>query len=308
MRAVGIYFARHAQALLAAFGRILRRPLASMFTILVIGIALSFPATLWLLVKNVERVTGGIAEAVDITVYLKPEVRLESAEKLASALKLRSTISDVTLISSEQGLAEFRELSGFGAALDALQQNPLPHVLVIRPTADNLTPEYVESLERDLAGFPEADIVQADTRWVRRLQAILQLLEQVFIAIAVLLGVGVLAVIGNVTRLEIGARRAEIEVTKLVGGSNAFVRRPFLYEGLLFGALGGLVALAITQAMIAALDAPSAELARLYGSNFRLVGLPLEEALRLQGAGALLGLLGAWMGAARQLSRIEARS
>jgi cell division transport system permease protein len=308
MSSLGTYLARHAQALLAAFGRILRRPLGSLLTILVIGIALSFPATLWLLVKNVERVTGGIAEAVDITVYLKPDVRLEAAEKLAAALRLRSDIDDVTLISSEQGLAEFRELSGFGAALDALQQNPLPHVLVIRPPAADLTPELVEALEQDLVGFPEADVVQADTRWVRRLQAILQLLEQVFLAIAVLLGAGVLAVIGNVTRLEIAARRAEIQVTKLVGGSNAFVRRPFLYEGLLFGAIGGLIALSITQALISTLDGPASQLAALYGSNFTLTGLPLEEALRLLGAGALLGFLGAWLGAARHLSRIEARS
>jgi len=122
-----------------------------------------------------------------------------------------------------------------------------------------------------------------------------------------MLGVGVLAVIGNVTRLEIGARRAEIEVTKLVGGSNAFVRRPFIYEGLLFGALGGLIALAITQGVMFTLDIPVARLASLYGSEFRLAGLGGREAATLLLAGASLGLVGAWLGAARHLSRIEAR-
>jgi cell division transport system permease protein len=307
MTTPSIWFTRHIQALLSALGRVLRRPMASLLTTVVIGIALSFPATLWLLVKNAEQVTGGIAEAVDITVYLKTEVPLEEAEKLAASLKLRNTIDEVTLIPAEQGLLEFRDRSGFGAALDALPENPLPHVLVLRPAATHSSADEVEALKGDLAGFPEVEAAQVDTQWVRRLAAILQMLEDLFAAIALMLGVGVLAVIGNMTRLEIGARRAEIEVTKLVGGSNAFVRRPFLYEGLLFGAIGGLIALAITQAVMFALDIPVARLATLYGSEFRLAGLEAAEAATLLLVGACLGLAGAWLGAARHLSRIEAR-
>ena len=307
MTTPSIWFTRHIQALLSALGRVLRRPMASLLTTVVIGIALSFPATLWLLVKNAEQVTGGIAEAVDITVYLKTEVPLEEAEKLAASLKLRNTIDEVTLIPAEQGLLEFRDRSGFGAALDALPENPLPHVLVLRPAATHSSADEVEALKGDLAGFPEVEAAQVDTQWVRRLAAILQMLEDLFAAIALMLGVGVLAVIGNMTRLEIGARRAEIEVTKLVGGSNAFVRRPFLYEGLLFGAIGGLIALAITQAVMFALDIPVARLATLYGSEFRLSGLGAAEAATLLLVGAGLGLTGAWLGAARHLSRIEAR-
>ena len=307
MTTPSIWLTRHIQALLSALGRVLRRPMASLLTTVVIGIALSFPATLWLLVKNAEQVTGGIAEAIDITVYLKTEVPLEEAEKLAASLKLRNTIDEVTLIPAEQGLLEFRDRSGFGAALDALPENPLPHVLVLRPAADHSSADKVEALKTDLAGFPEVEAAQVDTQWVRRLSAILQMLEDLFAAIALMLGVGVLAVIGNVTRLEIGARRAEIEVTTLVGGSNAFVRRPFLYEGLLFGAIGGLIALAITQAVMFALDIPVARLATLYGSEFRLSGLGAAEAATLLLVGAGLGLTGAWLGAARHLSRIEAR-
>jgi cell division transport system permease protein len=307
MTAPSIWLTRHVQALLSALGRVLRRPMASLLTTVVIGIALSFPATLWLLVKNAEQVTGGIAEAIDITVYLKTEVPLEEAEKLAASLKLRSTIDEVTLIPAEQGLLEFRDRSGFGAALDALPENPLPHVLVLRPATAHSSADEIEALKTDLAGFPEVEAAQVDTQWVRRLAAILQMLEDLFTAIALMLGVGVLAVIGNVTRLEIGARRAEIEVTKLVGGSNAFVRRPFLYEGLLFGAIGGLIALAITQSVMFALDIPVARLAALYGSEFRLAGLGAAEAATLLLTGAGLGLAGAWLGAARHLSRIEAR-
>jgi len=303
-----IWFTRHIQALLSALGRVLRRPMASLLTTVVIGVALSFPATLWLLVKNAEQVTGGVAEAIDITVYLKTEVPLEEAEKLAASLKLRSSIEEVTLIPAEQGLLEFRERSGFGAALDALPDNPLPHVLVLRPAASYSSADQVEALKADLVGFPEIEAAQVDTQWVRRLGAILQMLDELFRAIAIMLGVGVLAVIGNVTRLEISARRPEIEVTKLVGGSNAFVRRPFLYEGLLFGALGGLIALVITQSVMFALDIPVERLATLYGSEFRLAGLGAREAGSLLLLGAGLGLIGAWLGAARHLSRIEARA
>lgn len=303
-----IWFTRHIQALLSALGRVLRRPMASLLTTVVIGVALSFPATLWLLVKNAEQVTGGVAEAIDITVYLKTEVPLEEAEKLAASLQLRSSIEKATLIPAEQGLLEFRERSGFGAALDALPDNPLPHVLVLRPAASHSSADQVEALKADLAGFPEVEAAQVDTQWVRRLGAILHMLDELFQAIAIMLGVGVLAVIGNVTRLEISARRPEIEVTKLVGGSNAFVRRPFLYEGLLFGALGGLIALVITQSVMFALDIPVERLATLYGSEFRLAGLGASEAGSLLLLGAALGLIGAWLGAARHLSRIEARA
>ena len=163
------------------------------------------------------------------------------------------------------------------------------------------------ALQRDLSAWPEVESIRYDSAWLQRLEALFAVLQALFQALAVVFSLGVLAVIGNAVRLEIASRRAEIEVTKLVGGSNAFVRRPFLYEGLLFGALGGLIALAITQGVMFALDLPVARLATLYGSEFRLAGLGATEAATLLLVGAGLGLTGAWLGAARHLSRIEAR-
>lgn len=307
MTSPATYFSRHVQALLSAFGRLLRQPLGTLLTVLVIAVALALPATLWLLVKNAQIAAGNVTDSVKLSVYLKTDVPLEKAEQLAGSARQRIGIGEVTLIPADEALEEFRKYSGFGAALDALQGNPLPHVLTIRPTADYANPIGVESLRRYLSAWPEVDSVQFDGEWVRRLTAILDLLRNVFAVFAAVLGAGVLVVIGNAIRLEIRTRRSEIEVTKLVGGTNAFVRRPFLYEGLLFGLLGGVAAAGIVSLALATLVAPVSQLAALYGGQFSLSGLGPIEALALVVGGTLLGLLGAWIGAARLIARIEAR-
>ncbi|MBU6377388.1 MAG: permease-like cell division protein FtsX [Gammaproteobacteria bacterium] len=301
------YFTRHAQALIAALGRLLRRPLGSLLTVLAIAIALSLPAALWVLVKNARAAAGDVAGSIELSVYLRTGTALEKAEQLAAAARERSDVQTVTVIPADAALAEFREYSGFGAALDALQGNPLPHVITLKPATVAANPRSIESLRKYLAAWPEVENVQVDGEWVRRLVAILDLLRDLLAAFSALLALGVLVVIGNAIRLEIGARRAEIEVTKLVGGSDAFVRRPFLYEGFFFGLLGGLAAMGLTAALIAVLGEPVARLAALYGSRLTLAGLDFAETAALVGAAALLGTLGAWIGAARLISRIEPR-
>jgi len=301
------YFSRHAQALVSAFGRLIRQPLGTLLTVFVIAIALALPSTLWLLVKNARIAAGDVTDSIELAVYFKTDVPLEKAEQLAESARQRTGVGEVTLIAADDALEEFRTYSGFGAALDALQGNPLPHVILIRPQADYANTNGIETLRRYLAAWPEVDSVQFDGEWVRRLGAILDLLRNVFAVFAVVLGVGVLVLIGNAIRLEIRARRAEIEVTKLVGGTNAFVRRPFLYEGLTFGALGGGAAVGVVSLAVAVLVAPVDRLASLYGGRFALSGLEPLEGLLIVLAGALLGLLGAWLGAARLIARIEAR-
>ena len=307
MSNVPTYLARHAQALIAALGRLLRRPLGSLLTVLVIAIALALPTVFWMLFKNIGVAAGGITQSIELSVYFKTEVPLEKAQQLAAATKSRSGVAEVVVIPADQGLAEFREYSGFGDALDALEDNPLPHVLTVRPKASQAEPQAIESLRRQLAAWPEVDSVQVDGEWVRRLDALLALLREAFAVLAVLLGTGVLVLVGNAIRLEIVARRAEIEVTKLVGGSDAFVRRPFLYTGLFFGLFGGTVALVVVASVMAAIAGPVERLAMLYGGSFVLTGVTATEGLVLIGGAAVLGLLGAWLGAARLIARIEPR-
>jgi cell division transport system permease protein len=303
----GTYFSRHAQALLSAFGRLIRQPLGTLLTMFVIAIALALPSTLWLVVKNARIVAGDVTDSIELSVFFKSDVPLEKAEQLAAAARQRPGVGEVTLISADDALEEFRRYSGFGAALDALQGNPLPHVIIVRPDTAYASPQGVDSLKRYLSAWPEVETVQFDGEWVRRLTAILDLLRNVFAVFAVVLGVGVLAVVGNAIRLEIRARRSEIEVTKLVGGTNAFVRRPFLYEGVVFGLLGGAAAVGIVSLAVASLIEPVGRLAALYGGRFALVGIEPLEAVILIFGGGLLGVLGAWLGAARLIARIEAR-
>jgi cell division transport system permease protein len=299
---------RHLQSSLFAAGRLARAPLATAFTVLVIAIALTLPTALGLTIISVRAATGDFANAVDVSVYFKQDVSLEKARQLAASLRQRSGVASVTLVSSDEALKSFRERSGFGEALDALGQNPLPHALDVRPSREATDVTQMESLRKYISAWPEVELVQLDNDWVRRLNAILDLLRGVVAGASLLLGVGVLAIIGNTVRLEIFNRRAEIEVTKLVGGSNAFVRRPFLYTGLYYGLAGGVVATLLVLLGLSLLNGPVIRLAESYGSAFRLLTPDLRQVAGLLAVGGLLGLLGAWLAAARHLARIEPRA
>jgi cell division transport system permease protein len=299
------WLTRHLQSALFAAGRLARAPLATAFTVLVIAVALTLPTALGLAILSVRDATGDFATAVDVTVYFKQDVPLAKARQLAASLRQRSGISSVKLVSADEALKSFREKSGFGAALDVLTSNPLPHALDIRPAADATSTERMESLQRYLTAWPEVELVQIDSEWVQRLNAILDLLRGIVTGAALLIGVGVIAIIGNTVRLEIHSRRAEIEVTKLVGGSNAFVRRPFLYTGAFYGLLGAILAALLVLLGLALLNVPVGRLAASYGSDFRLMVPGLRDVAGLLGIGAALGLAGAWAAAARHLARIE---
>jgi len=298
----------HLQALLGALGRLARSPLATLLTLLVIALALALPAALKLLVANAQTATGNFASAVDVSVFLKTDVPLVKAQQLAQNARARNDVASVTLIPADKGLEDFRTYSVFGDALAALKENPLPHVLHVRPRATASSTAALESLRRYFVAWPEVELVQVDSEWVMRFNAILEVLQRVLLIAAALLGVGVLAVIGNTIRLEIQGRRAEIEVTKLVGGSNAFVRRPFLYTGVLYGLGGALLAWGILALVLLILHDPVATLAKLYGSRFELQGLAPEDVAVLLGSGFVLGWLGAWISAARHLRSIEPRA
>jgi cell division transport system permease protein len=305
---IGVAGARHVQALLGSLGRLARTPFSTGLTILVIALALALPTALRLLVLNAQAATGGFTSAVDLSVYLKTDVPLVKARQLESNVRERAEVAGVELIPADKAMEEFRNYSGFGSALDALKDNPLPHVLHVQPRKDSQTAAAVESLRRYFTAWPEVDLVQVDTDWVMRFNAILDVLRNLLAIAAVLLGAGVLAVIGNTIRLEILNRRTEIEVTKLVGGSNSFVRRPFLYTGVLYGLAGAVLALGIVEIAVIVLGRPIATLAELYGSHFALLGPPLHDVGVLLATGVVLGWLGAWISAARHLRRIEPRA
>ena len=306
--AASTWLERHAQTLVGSLGRLARQPFATLLTIIVIGIALALPAALYLVVANARVVTAGLGDTVQLSVYLRLATAPEQARKVARAIQARDEVGEAVLISPDEGLAEFRALSGIGEALKALAENPLPWVVKVRPAAGSDSAAAVELLAAELRALPEVELVEADTAWVRRLHAILDTLRQAVVLAAAMLAAGVLAIVGNTIRLEINGRRAEIEVTKLVGGSNAFVRRPFLYSGFWQGLAGGLLAVLLIGIVLAILQSPIARLAAAYGTSFRLAGLSVRDSLAIVAGGAGLGLLGAWIAAAFHLRRIEPRA
>jgi cell division transport system permease protein len=303
-----IYLERHAQALLGSLGRLARQPFATFLTIVVIGIALALPAALYLAVSNMRVVTAGLDDTVQLSAYLDMSTTAAGARKVADAIEARRGVASASLVSPDDGLAEFRKLSGIGDALQALPENPLPWVVQVRPAAPHDTAAAMESLAAEIRRMDGVDLVEADTAWVRRLHAIQSTLQQLVLLVAAVLAAGVLAVVGNTIRLEIDGRRAEIEVTKLVGGSNAFVRRPFLYSGLWQGLAGGLLAVGLIAGGLFALEPFVGRLAAAYGSDFALKGLEPRAWAALIGGGAGLGFIGAWLAAAYHLRRIEPRA
>lgn len=299
---------RHAQSLVGSLGRLARQPFATLLTIAVIGIALALPAALYLVVANMRAVTADLSDTVQLSVYLRIPTTELQAKKTARAIQARVEVEQSVLVSPDAGLAEFRAMSGIGEALQALTENPLPWVVKVRPAPPHDSAAAVEALAAELRELDQVELVEADTAWVRRLHAILDTLRQLVFLAGAVLAAGVLAIVGNTIRLEINGRRAEIEVTKLVGGDNAFVRRPFLYSGLWQGFGGGLLAVGLVVIGLTAIEPPVTRLAAAYGASFTLIGLSMRELLSLVGGGALLGLLGAWLVAAYHLRRIEPRA
>ena len=299
---------RHAQTFVASLGKLARQPFATLLTLGVIGLGLALPACLHLVVLNATTVTAGVGDTVQLSAYLKLPMSAEQARKVRQVIGARDDVQSARLVTPEEGLKEFESMSGFGDALKALEGNPLPYAVMIRPAPLVDTPEAVETLAEELRDLPGVDLVQVDTEWVRRLEAILDALRQVVRLAAILLGAGVVVIVGNTIRLDINSRREEIEVIKLVGGSNAFVRRPFLYSGVWYGLGGGLVAWLIVTSAVGLLAGPIERVAALYASAFRLQGLDHVASLVLVVGGGVLGWVGSWVTASYHLRRIEPRA
>lgn len=298
------YFRLHAQNLLGSLGRLARQPLASLLTVAVIGIAMALPAGLDVLVNNARALSAGWASAVDFSVYLEPGQPLARAETLAAEARGQADIVAVEVISAEEALAQLSRFTGMQAALEALDDNPLPHTLVVRPRP-GLSAEAVSRLADGFESLEGIDLVQLDTAWVERFLAIVDIARRASGITLLLLGFAVVVIVGNTIRLDIENRRSEIEVMKLIGGSDGFIRRPFLYGGLWYGVIGGLLAVVFNASALLALAGPVQRLAGLYNADFALQGPGLTGLGVLVGGGALLGWLGAWVATSRHLRDIE---
>jgi cell division transport system permease protein len=302
---VSAYFARHAQTLVGSLGRIAAHPFEALMTMGVIAIGIALPLCLQLFLQTAREMTAGWSNAYDLSVYLDTSASVARAQAIARELQARGDVAAVRVITAAQALAEFRDYSGFGPALDALGENPLPNTLIVTPEIGASTQAGTMALKKAVASIAGVAAVQIDSEWVQRLNGFLDVLRRVVLLAGGLLGVGVMLIVGNTIRLDILNRRAEIEVMKLVGGSDGFARRPFLYSGIWYGLGGGLLALSLVAVAVMVLANPVARLAALYGSEFALKGLDAKTSLAVLGGAAFLGWIGSWVAASQHIRAIN---
>jgi len=294
---------QHRQALAAAIGKIAAQKSAAVLNALVIGIALSLPAGGYALLASLRAATAGASLEPQLSVFLRVEARRADAEALGATLKADPRIASLRFVPREQALKELQAAEGLAEVVAALNRNPLPDAYVLRPKGTDAA--LLDALARDLRAHASVAHVQLDSAWARRLGALEGTARLAIGLLAALLSFGLVAITFNTIRLQILTQRAEIEISKLIGATDAFIRRPFFYLGALQGLAGGLVALGILWGSLAALNVGVAELAATYGSSFRLAYLALGDALAVLFFSVGLGWFGAYLSVSRYLLEIE---
>lgn len=298
------YFLHHIQSLVFSLGKIYAAPATTIMTVAVIGITLSLPSGFYLFLKNIEAMSGDFRSSTQITLYLDIELSEIKARALQSVVANTPNVGDTQFISRQDSLEAFRQTSGFGKSIDTLASNPLPHTVIVEPLT-NADTFAVKNLLNSLQALPGVEIAKLDTEWLERLYTILEIVKRSVAIITVLFAFAVLLIIGNTIRLDIQNRYQEIVVTKLIGATNAFIRRPFLYGGLWYGLLGGLISWLIVEIGYIAISGPLNRLNLLYQADLTLITFTFQDFIILISSSTLLGLTGSWIAVARHLNQIE---
>lgn len=292
---------RHAYSLLSSLGSLTRQPIASSMTVIVLGVALTLPTALHVTLDNIERISNNWERLDTLSVFLKPEVGPDEAMRLASRYGSWTEISAVDPVSPETALAELSGQLELGELPDQIEDNPLPWVLEITPIAGAAVATLVNRLEREA----EIEMVVVDLQWLERLDALVELIGQLVVLLALLFAVGVAFIIANTIRMDIQNRREEIEVMALVGATAGFIRRPFLYTGLWFGLIGGSLAWVLVRVGLIALSGPISRLSGTYNTDFQLQAPAPEITLLLILGSGLFGVLGSWLVVGQHMRRIN---
>lgn len=294
----------HFEVLISSLLRMRESLIGHLLTAAVIGLALSLPAGLYLGIDSLRAVSGDLQVSTRISVFLTEQASDDDASALAQRLRPNPDIQDIQVITRAQALDEFRQTDGFREVVDALESNPLPPVLLIEPAADAST-DIVSLLVDDLRALPETTDVILDMLWLQRLQAMVEGGERLIWALSIILGLGLVLVVGNTIRLHIRNRQDEIEIVMMIGGTDAFIRRPFLYTGLWYGLIGGILAWLIVELTLMFLIEPAQLLGELYQQALPLHGMGIDGLMTLIGAGIAVGLGGAWLVVTLYLRRAE---
>jgi cell division transport system permease protein len=302
----GTWLMRHLHSLIFSFGQLARQPANTIMSAAVIGIALTLPMSLFVLLENVKELTNRWEGGAQLSLYLRHNLPDSHQQRLTDELNAKKEVDRVLVITPAQALQEYQRFTGFDNLAAALgDENPLPGVLVVFLSPSRASLNTVETLKVELGLRPEVELVQSDLKWIERLHAIVEIVERGISVVAGLFGLGVLLIVGNTIRMGIQNRHEEIEITRLVGATDAFIRRPFLYSGVWYGLFGATIALLLVASAFHLLAEPVHALANLYHSEFRLSGARTGPVLALLTIGATLGLAGSWLAVNRQLSLQE---
>ena len=295
--------AGHGQSALSSLGRLARRPIASVVTMLVIAIALSLPLVLYILLDNAQRAMRVLDHGAQLTAFLRHDLGATGPASVASALRQWDTVERAHVVSRAEALSEYQRMTGFDDVLTVFEgRNPLPDLIIVTPRGGSPDRVALTALRDRMLALAEVDSVQLDLEWVDRLAAIVETLHRVVQVLFAMLGVGVLLIVGNTIRLGIENRREEIRIIRLFGATDAFIRRPFLYAGLWYGLAGGVVACAVAAVATRLVAGPVEHLVALYSGGIELVGPEPSSALVVAASGGVLGLAGAWIAVSRELA------
>lgn len=297
------WLAHHQRVFVSTLSELLSRPVASLMTWLVIGIALALPMILYVMLENASMVSGDWAGKPRVSLYLVRDVTVSTRQALVRNIESQEGVDQVLFVSSSDALEQFQHRSGFGDVLSTLDRNPLPHVVEVVPNSND--PLNLTTMIAGWEAIPAVERVSVDLAWLERLFALLSFAERLVLAIAVVLALGVMLIMGNTIRLAIENRRQEIVVIKLVGGTDAFVRRPFLYLGFWYGLGGAVIAFILVQASLLFLSGPVETLAQSYRDDFALQGPGFFGNLLFLLAGSMLGVAGSVLSVSRHLAEIE---
>jgi len=301
-----IWLKQHAHAFFFSLGQYIKNPINNILTTFVIGISLAFPAGFYVFLNNVQIISANWDKTIEINLFLDTTINEQQANDLANRILKRDDVAQTILIKKDEALTEYKKLSGFSDVLNVLNQNPFPNVILVKPVFKDIDENKTKKLIADLEIIPEIDNLQYDNTWIKRLIHIIKIVKLLTFILSALLAIAVLLVIGNTIRLSIYNYRDEIEITKLFGGTDSFIQRPFLYSGVWYGIFGSIIAWFLIAVSIQILSEPIKNLSTLYASDFNLVGLGITNTLRLFGTGVLLGLFGSWISVKRHLYIIEA--
>ena len=299
------YLLNHAHGLFSSLGRLSRTPFTSVMTILVLAVAISLAGCFYIIVANIQQLTGNLQASNQMSLFLKEHVTESAAQKLAEQLKQNANIESIKFINKTQAMNEFKANSGFGEALNALESNPLPHVIQVLPKHVLDNREALDQLMAEIKQIPQVELVQVDMQWVERLQAIMLIASRGVMVVSVLLGFAVTFITGNTIRLELQNRQDEVYISKLVGATHAFIQRPFLYTGFWLGFIAGFSAWLIVTVMLLILETPVEKLSALYSGSFELLFLSFGEFILLLMMTSVLAVLGSWIVLHYQLRQIK---